>query len=53
MKVFVERAAAANIAGNTAPIGRNAAENAYFRQTFGSVSTHFPPRGSGDGAGYR
>jgi hypothetical protein len=39
MTVFVERAAAANIAGNTAPIGQNAAENAYFCQTFGSVGT--------------
>jgi hypothetical protein len=37
MTVFIERAAA--------PIGRNAAEDAYFRQTFGSVSTHFAPRG--------
>jgi hypothetical protein len=43
MTVFVDRAAVANIAGNTAPIGQNAAEDAYFCQTFGSVSTHFAP----------
>ena len=42
--VFVEKTVASNLAKNSAPIGQNSAEDAKFRQKFGSVADHFQPR---------